>query len=1739
MRGVLAIGAALALAATTCAADVRSSDYPTISKAVEACHAAGGGRVTVPAGLWRTGRILLLSDVELHLEEGARLEFSDNPKDYLPAVPTAQEGVECLNYSPLVYAYCATNIAITGKGVLAPKTGTWREWVPCPYPKGYFAALRKLYDWMSDGVPLAERDLTKLPESNMRPQLIMFNRCRNIRLEGYQVREAPFWTHHLFLCEDVVMRGVDDRAHLNNTDGVDIEGSRNVLIEDCTFDQGDDVIVLKAGRNRDGWRLGRPTENVEVRNCTINGGNGVLTVGSEMSGGVRNVYLHDCTVTRETKHVFYVKTNRRRGGFVENIRMKDVKAADALTAISVKTDVLYQWGEFPDREIRYTPIRGLSVENLSVGACETAIELLGDAHMPIDGVTVANLRCERCYGPFRKVENAVNVEIRDAFAAAGSEVASVLGAPMLPRERSHVRDALLKRVHAADRACDAAWLACDTPAKLRARQAEVRAKTAAALGGWPERTPLNAKTVGTVSLPGCRVERVLFESMPGFYVTANLFLPDAQEFSPPYAGLVQAQGHSFGGKDCDLYQRAALMAARAGLATLVYDPVDQGERIQRQRPAGRINVVDEHNDIGRRAVLLGWNTARFRIFDGLRAFDYLAARPDIDANRLAVWGQSGGGTLSSYLMALEDRVKAASPSCYLTSLRALAAVSSPQDAEQNVFGQLAFGLNHAGMCLLRAPLPVCPSINEGDGFPYNGAIETFEVVREVYRRLGAADKFTFVDASLEHGWTESGRVYGIRWIDKWLNGRPGPWAADPVDVRSVNLAFGLERHEYALFGKREVNVTPHGDVRELPGAKSAYDFMREEGERLERSRRPLSRKAFFAVTGMKDPSALAAVEKDLPTEERVGFSVARSILMRNDDFTQIPTIRLTPQARGTTSRPVLVVGDGKDRRWLTPEVESLLSGGRTVMVADLRGFAETGSSAFSFYRCPDADEDLSMLHYWLGENLAVLRAEDLVLAARKLSRACGNAKVEVVASGRAAIPAAHARFAAPDLIAGVRTKDAPIAWKALLADPQAPYRFANVVHGAYRLYDWTDLLDVRRQDGQDVPRPQILPAPRELAWDDGELRAAGLVFVNAENVPAYALESLKPLAAEKGKPLLFSRDASLGDQCYRLTVTPSKLVAAASSDAGFIYAAATLLQLAARDGQGWRIPCCRIDDGPAFGLRAVNWLLFVESRCWSQDAGDGVEGVYRRSVATLDRMARYKVNGAYVDGFGWNPERFPGYGKLMRRIARAARERGVKIGFGGYYAGYGAQYFDWDGPKFLNLGADGKPFACIGRSRGLPYAAMGTCVTDERLVAAKAANLRAFAQSVHPGFLYIHGMDLARPADLAKYWKDRCPACRAKWPNDALDAADGAAGAYANLYDRLFEGATGWADAGTGYDPAKDCTFCFVSPNYGIFDLDDSEWSRICGYYRVLARCLRNKSIRFTVREQFMREDGADTRYAELRRAVGADAKFLGCIFTGCDGYYSSNLYSNDVENVRLYAGATDLFYATGNAFQVPRQVAVGAAMWNPAAVPSLEAVCESLVGAEDGPVLAEAHRGYPVLPLTSKRLPGYYFSDAWYDSEGAFGLGWLSNNVSRVDVWQQYRALLVASLADTARAEVAFGRVARKDEQFRRNAETCREAQRIGRLALEWTDASLLAIEALGNPAKKPEALAKCAALASAAKELEADYAARLERMTDPNGGDVRAGLDHAQFLVYEAESICLTLEKGVWREHPHRPWW
>ncbi len=383
------------------------SNTEAIARAIEACNKAGGGRVVVPAGEWLTGPIHLLSNVNLHLAEGATLRFTDNPSDYLPAVMTSWEGMECYNYSPLVYAFECENIAITGTGTLAPIMETWRTWFKRPKP--HMEALKQLYTMASTDVPVEERQMA-VGENNMRPHLIHFNRCKNILLDSFKIRESPFWTIHLFLCDGGIVRNLDVYAHGHNNDGVDIEMSRNFLIENCQFDQGDDAVVIKAGRNQDAWRLNAPSENIVVRNCTVLQGHVLLGIGSEMSGGVRNVYMHDCEVRDSVFRLFFVKTNHRRGGFVENIWMKRVEAEAMQRVMEVDMDVLYQWRDLvPTYRDSITRIRGLYMEDVTCKRTQVIYDLKGDARRPIREVELKNITVGEVTDFVKRVVNAEQV----------------------------------------------------------------------------------------------------------------------------------------------------------------------------------------------------------------------------------------------------------------------------------------------------------------------------------------------------------------------------------------------------------------------------------------------------------------------------------------------------------------------------------------------------------------------------------------------------------------------------------------------------------------------------------------------------------------------------------------------------------------------------------------------------------------------------------------------------------------------------------------------------------------------------------------------------------------------------------------------------------------------------------------------------------------------------------------------------------------------------------------------------------------------------------------------------------------------------------------------------------------------------------------------------------------------------------------------------------------------------------
>ncbi|MDQ8181011.1 glycoside hydrolase family 28 protein [Pelagicoccus sp. SDUM812005] len=378
----------------------KAADRPATTRAIATAiadaNAAGGGVVEVPEGDWLCSGVRFKSNVCLHLQRGARLIFSGNPDDYLPAVPSSWEGFECLNYRPLIYAYECENVAISGEGALVAEMEVWEEWFA--RPPAHMEGLKRLYEMGSKDWPLEKRDMTQ-GDANLRPQFVQFNRCRHVLIEGVSIENSPFWVLHPFLCEDVVIRRVSVKAHGHNNDGVDPEMCQNLLIEDCVFDQGDDAIAIKSGRNRDAWRIGVPTRNVVIRNCHVKNAHQLLAVGTELSAGVENVLVENCSLDKsigEVGHLLYIKTNERRGGWVRKVWMRNIEAGDLRKGVlAIDTDVLFQWRDLvPTYEKRMTRIESVRVENIKVGEVGYVYRILGDERLPVADVRMSGIEYE-------------------------------------------------------------------------------------------------------------------------------------------------------------------------------------------------------------------------------------------------------------------------------------------------------------------------------------------------------------------------------------------------------------------------------------------------------------------------------------------------------------------------------------------------------------------------------------------------------------------------------------------------------------------------------------------------------------------------------------------------------------------------------------------------------------------------------------------------------------------------------------------------------------------------------------------------------------------------------------------------------------------------------------------------------------------------------------------------------------------------------------------------------------------------------------------------------------------------------------------------------------------------------------------------------------------------------------------------------------------------------------------------
>jgi len=404
-------------------ADGTSDCLPAFSEAIQKCNEAGGGKVWVPKGSYFVkGPIHLKSGVNLHVEEGALVIFSTDPDDFLPAVKTRWEGVECYNYSPLIYAYGQENIALTGKGEINGMASNQNWWSWCGkehygWKEGMPSQRQdhsrpKLFDWNTREVALEERQLGA--GSYLRPNFIQFYECRNILIEDITIRNSPMWIMHPVLSENITIQGVKVVSHGPNSDGCDPEACKNVLIKNCFFDTGDDCIALKSGRNQDGRRIGRPVENIVIQDCIMKDGHGGVVIGSEVSGGARNIFAENCSMdSPNLDRAIRVKTNKVRGGKIENLFFRNIEVGEVKEAV-FRVNMRYPIYSDPD-QFHMPTISNISIENVTSKKSKYGILIDGyDDKNPVKDIILKNCRFDGVKKG-NDIEFAANLSLDSVF----------------------------------------------------------------------------------------------------------------------------------------------------------------------------------------------------------------------------------------------------------------------------------------------------------------------------------------------------------------------------------------------------------------------------------------------------------------------------------------------------------------------------------------------------------------------------------------------------------------------------------------------------------------------------------------------------------------------------------------------------------------------------------------------------------------------------------------------------------------------------------------------------------------------------------------------------------------------------------------------------------------------------------------------------------------------------------------------------------------------------------------------------------------------------------------------------------------------------------------------------------------------------------------------------------------------------------------------------------------------------
>lgn len=602
-----------------------------------------------------------------------------------------------------------------------------------------------------------------------------------------------------------------------------------------------------------------------------------------------------------------------------------------------------------------------------------------------------------------------------------------------------------------------------TPEQVAERQAYIRARVLEALGGFPEKTPLNARITGTLERDGYRIEKLIFESLPRFYVTANVYVPTRGK--PPFPAVLGTAGHSASGKAFSTYQRVWISLARRGVLVLAYDPPGQGERQEylddvTGRP--RFGPTQQHTMAGIQCLLTGTNFARYELWDGVRAVDYLLTRRDVDAQRIGVVGNSGGGTQTAYLQVVEPRLALAAPSCYITSWEKMWAELGPQDAEQNFAGFLADGLDFADFLIAFAPKPLKVLTAIRDYFPIEGARATYREARRIYEILGAADRIDFFEYDDGHGWSRPRREATYRWVQRWLN---------RTDEEGLEEEFATEPEE-------NLNCTETGQVLTSLKGETVHSLNRAHAEKIYPERAAAKvrdaeslRRLVRAVLGVAEPREHIPVGR-YGEIGREGYRIEKIALETEPGIT-VPALVFVPAAAKRPLRAVVYInsaGKAADAAG-GRDLEAMAQAGFLVMAPDLRGWGECGPG-----RARGEYSGLwqtVMRAVLVGRTLLGMQVSDLLSCFRYLATRpdVDAARISVLGKANGGVVALVAAALEPR-IARVALEGSVLSYMDIVRAPLHENMTELIVPGVLKHFDLPDLATAI------APRPLWLVGPR-------------------------------------------------------------------------------------------------------------------------------------------------------------------------------------------------------------------------------------------------------------------------------------------------------------------------------------------------------------------------------------------------------------------------------------------------------------------------------------------------------------------------------------------------------------------------------------------------------------------------------------------------------------------------------------